>query len=298
MSGAATVEKALDVLFHLHAADAPQALGEIARALGLAKSSCHRLLATLAEREVVEQDDAGRYRPGLALLALGLGVQRREPVVELARTHLEAEADRLGETVFLVAARGGRLRVLDQCAGRGFLRAAPAIGDEIPSDVTAAGKIYHVHGAGDELRTAVGEAGPERAGHAALLAPEECEAIRRLGHAVNRDAWIEGLSVLAVPVWQRTFDGRDRLVAVLALASSSSRFDALGEDRIAAHLTAAAAAVSERLGVREGTRARRAPRPRARIDRDGPAREAGMDAGNERRRAPRDRQDQQQERAR
>ncbi|MEZ4334699.1 MAG: helix-turn-helix domain-containing protein [Myxococcota bacterium] len=238
MSGAATVDKALDVLFHLHAADTPLALGEIARALGLAKSSCHRLLATMVQREVVEQDEGGRYRPGLALLALGLGVQRREPVVELARPHLEAEADRLGETVFLVAARGGRLRVIDQCAGRGFLRAAPTIGDEIPADVTAAGKLYRAHAEAEGIDAA----GP--------IAPEEAQSIRRQGHAVNRDAWIEGLSVLAVPIWQRGFDRRDRLVAVMALAAASSRFDALGADRVAAHLTRAAEAVSERLGVR------------------------------------------------
>ncbi|MEZ4334988.1 MAG: hypothetical protein R3F35_24785 [Myxococcota bacterium] len=159
-------------------------------------------------------------------------------MVELARPHLEAEADRLGETVFLVAARGGRLRVIDQCAGRGFLRAAPTIGDEIPADVTAAGKLYRAHAAGEALEAA----GP--------IAPEEAEAIRRQGHAVNRDAWIEGLSVLAVPIWQRGFDGRDRLVAVMALAAASSRFDALGAERVAGHLGRAAAAVSECLGVR------------------------------------------------
>jgi IclR family transcriptional regulator, acetate operon repressor len=145
MAGAATVEKALDVLFHLHAAETAQGLGQIAGALGLAKSSCHRLLASLVEREVVEQDEGGRYRPGLALLALGLGAQRREPVVELARPALESEADELGETVFLVAARRGRLRVLDKCEGSGFLRAAPGIGDVIPGDVTAAGKLYAAH---------------------------------------------------------------------------------------------------------------------------------------------------------
>ena len=81
MAGAATVEKAIDVLFHLHGAESALGLGEIARALGLAKSSCHRLLASLAVRDLVEQDESGRYRPGLALLSLGLGVQRREPVV-------------------------------------------------------------------------------------------------------------------------------------------------------------------------------------------------------------------------
>mgnify|MGYP003823529491 CR=1 FL=1 len=227
MAGAATVEKALDVLFHLH--DAPGALGvsEIARALGLAKSSCHRLLAALVEREVVEQDEAGRYRPGLALLALGLGAQRREPVARLARPQLEAEAAALGETVFLVAERGGRLRVLDKCEGSGFLRAAPEVGDVIPEDVTAAGKLYRA----------------ER---------EDPEAARSLGYTVNRDAWIDGLSVLAVPIWQPGPDGRTVLAAVLALAAASPRFEALGEACVAARLQAAAEQVSARLGARSG----------------------------------------------
>ena len=85
MAGAATVEKALDVLFHLHDAGDPLGLTEIGRALELPKSSCHRLLASLVDREIVERDDRGRYRPGLALLSLGIGAQRREPVVLAAR---------------------------------------------------------------------------------------------------------------------------------------------------------------------------------------------------------------------
>ena len=64
MAGAATVEKALDVLFHLHDAAVPLGLSEIGRALDLPKSSCHRLLASLAKREMVERDEVGHYRPG------------------------------------------------------------------------------------------------------------------------------------------------------------------------------------------------------------------------------------------
>ena len=117
MAGAATVDKALDVLFHLHRAGAPVGLSEIGRSLALPKSSCHRLLSSLVDREVVARDEAGRYRPGLALLALGIGAQRAEPVVVAARPVLEAEARALGETVFLVGLRHGRLRVLDEVAG-------------------------------------------------------------------------------------------------------------------------------------------------------------------------------------
>ena len=248
MAGAATVEKALDVLFHLHGARSAQGLGEIARALGLAKSSCHRLLASLVQRQVVEQDEAGRYRPGLALLALGLGAQRREPVVDLARDCLEAEAAELGETVFLVAERRGQLRVLDKCEGNGFLRAAPGVGDVVPADVTAAGKLYRAY---------------REAGDREL--DLENDGILRRGYAVNRDAWIDGLSVLGVPIQQRTSDGRSKLAAVLALAAASPRFDAIGEARIAERLLAAAAEIAGRLGVPSQDLPRwRGPTPRAR----------------------------------
>lgn len=259
MAGAATVEKALDVLFHLHASPTAQGLGEIARALGLAKSSCHRLLASLVEREVVEQDDSGRYRPGLALLTLGLGAQRREPVVELARADLEAEAAELGETVFLVAERAGRLRVLDKCEGSGFLRAAPGVGDVIPSDVTAAGKLYRIFPGRSGPIAAVAATDSDATDVAGPDADLEEEAIRRQGYATNRDAWIDGLSVLAVPIWQRGLAGDARLAAVIALAAASPRFASLGERRIADRLGSAAARIGARLGLEPeaGSRVRR-----------------------------------------
>ena len=73
---------------------------------------------------------------------------------------------------------------------------------------------------------------------------------------MNRDAWIDGLSVLGVPIWQGSQAGGTRLAAVLALAAASTRFEAIGEARIASRLVAAAAAVGERLGVASGASAR------------------------------------------
>lgn len=238
MAGAATVDKALDVLFHLHEAGGAVGLTEIGRALDLPKSSCHRLLTSLVDREVVSRDDQGRYRPGLALLSLGIGAQRGEPVVAAARPILEEEARAFGETVFLVGLRHDRLRVLDKVEGSGFLRAAPGVGDVVPVGPTAAGKLYGVFG---DLPP-----GPE----AIRFEPGEAETIRRQGYALNRDAWIEGLSVLGVPVRQGPGAGARDLVAVMALASSSPRFDQLGEAEVAGRLLEAAARAGERLGGR------------------------------------------------
>jgi DNA-binding IclR family transcriptional regulator len=241
MAGAATVEKALDVLFFLH--DSGGALGpsEIGRALDLPRSSCHRLLTSLVEREIVDRDAAGRYRPGLALLSLGIGAQRREPVVQAARSALEEAAERFGETVFLVGLRHGRLRVLDRVEGPGFLRAAPGIGDVIPPGVTAAGQLYRVFGG---LREAT-----EGSLEGRLARPDAASAavIEELGYAVNRDAWIDGLSVLGVPVWQARGQRTREMVGVLALAASSPRFEGLGEGDVAASLLAASGRIAERL---------------------------------------------------
>jgi DNA-binding IclR family transcriptional regulator len=247
MAGAATVEKALDVLFHLHEAGTSLGLSEIGRALDLPKSSCHRLLTSLVDREVVERDDVGHYRPGLALLSLGIGAQGREPVVAAARPILEAEVTELGETVFVVGLRRGRLRVLEKLEGTGFLRAAPGVGDVIPSDVTAVGKLYRVFGSRAELGSDA----------AVALDPIEEEDVLRCGYALNRDAWIDGLSVLGVPIWQQEGGSARRLVATLALAAATARFDELSEGEIGRRLLAAAEKIAGRLGV-AGTARRRA----------------------------------------
>ena len=265
MAGAATVEKALDVLFHLHEAAVPLGLSEIGRALDLPKSSCHRLLASLAKREMVERDEVGHYRPGLALLSLGIGAQAREPVVRAARPILEVEATAFAETVFVVGRRRGRLIVLDKCEGTGFLRAAPGVGDVVPEDVTASGKLYRIF---DE-----GFAGARGVGRDPLvdsvMDAREQEDVRRCGYALNRDAWIDGLSVLAVPIWQAEGKGEQRIVATLALAAASARFDAIGEEAVAERLLAAAGEIGGRLGSSNGRFGRERASMRRRGDENG-----------------------------
>ncbi len=120
MDALTSLDKAIDVLEHLHDAGAPRGITEIANALGVPKSSAHRLLKTLVRRGFAEQDAAGRYHSGPALIALGLGALDREPIAALARPVLESEAASLGETVFLTAPRGREIVVLDKAEGQGL----------------------------------------------------------------------------------------------------------------------------------------------------------------------------------
>lgn len=229
MDGTTSVEKALDVLLHLHGAGTLGVTG-IAHGLALPKSTTHRLLGALARRGLVEQDEEGRYRTGLRLVALGLGVLDREPVVAAARPLLEAEARASGESLFLAAARSGRIVVLDKVEGTGFLRAAPRVGEEVPVASTATGRL-HLALAPDSV---AGAAAP-RGGAARRMRAQELARIRRSGWARSRNEWIPGLAVVAAPVWTR-----GQLVAAVALAAPAVRLPVAHEARIARRLQRAA----------------------------------------------------------
>ena len=57
MQSLSTVEKAIDLLFHLHAEAAPRGVTAVGKALDLPKSSAHRLLSTLARRGLLERNE-------------------------------------------------------------------------------------------------------------------------------------------------------------------------------------------------------------------------------------------------
>ena len=242
MEAQGTVEKAMDVLFHLHESAGAQGVTAVGRALGLPKSSAHRLLTSLGRRGLVERDDRGRYLPGMALVALGLGVLEAQPIVIAARHELELGAREIGETFFLVAARAGQLTVLAKAEGSGFLRASPRVGSTVPVHVTAVGKLW--------LAFDPETLEPLSADPASVDAPpmrgaefeRETERTRRNGFAENRDEWIEGLSAVAAPVF-----AFGRLAAAVAVAVPTPRMGALGADRLASRVSEAAERIAARL---------------------------------------------------
>lgn len=236
MEQATAIDKALDVLFHLHARAEPQGVSEIGRALGLPKSSAHRLLAALRRRDMVERDDLGRYKPGVALLGLALGMLEREPLVAAAHPILEQQARAFGETFFLVAARGGRLCVLDKAEGTGVLRISPQVGGSVPVHASAVGKLFLAY-APEVVR--LESPLPRYTRHTVVSARRlgrEVQAARVAGHAQSRSEWIEGLSVYAAPV----FAG-ERMLAAVCAAVPSTRVPRLDEREALQRVTEAAA---------------------------------------------------------
>ncbi|HET9947304.1 MAG TPA: IclR family transcriptional regulator [Longimicrobiales bacterium] len=238
---ATAVDKALDVLFYLHEEREPRALGEIGRALSLPKSTTHRLLAALRRRALVEKDEGGRYQPGLGVLALAGSLLDRDPLVAAAHPILTQEAARLGETCFLVAARGGRLLVLEKAEGTGVLRVSPPIGSEIPARATAVGKVYLAH-APHLLAPEEATRYTERTIVDAERLAAEIACARARGYALNQEEWIEGLGVVAAPIL-----AGGSIAGAVCTAMSSNRFEAIDVDAVGRSLIAAAGRIATRM---------------------------------------------------
>ena len=240
-----TIEKALDVLYHLHGGPDGRGVSEIGRALGLPKSSAHRLLAALGRRGLVERDRDGRYRPGIALVALGLGVLEREPLVAAVHPLLEEVARESGETAFLTVARAGRIVALDKVEGSGFLRAAPRVGSEAPVHATAVGKLQLAFApdAVELPKEPWPRFTPSTPSGWKAFAPE-VERARKKGWAENREEWIPGVTVVAVP-----FFLAGRMVASIAIAGPSSRLTPGRSPAIAKEILTAARRHASRLDL-------------------------------------------------
>lgn len=242
-TGADAIHRALDVLFYV--AGSPKRIGvtDVGRGLGLPKSTVHRLLGVLCERGLLERDGSGTYQPGAALVGLGLRALRDDPLIGAVRPELGSLATELGETAFLVAARGRELRVLDKVEGSGLLRVAPTLGSTVPVHATAAGRLYLAL-APDQLDAPPGRL-PRHTGRTPSRRKDLADAVARAGERgwdANVDEWIDGMAVVSAPVMPGGV-----LAGVIALAGATPRMDALGIETVAERAREAADRASRRL---------------------------------------------------
>ena len=83
------LQRGLQVLEILGAADEPMSLSMIAQQLGLSRSSAFRVVYTLRQMDFLkEADQKSTYTLGSRVLNLGFAYLHQQPITELARKHL------------------------------------------------------------------------------------------------------------------------------------------------------------------------------------------------------------------
>lgn len=139
-NGVQSVERIFALIEQLAAHPTGASLQRLAQDTGLAKSTVHRLLASLVGLGYVSQDEnAGRYRLTLKMFELSSGIVNSMDIMGVAKAHLERLAQRTGEAVHLVI-RDGQDIVYIYKTESGPMRMSSRVGLRSPLYCTGVGK--------------------------------------------------------------------------------------------------------------------------------------------------------------
>lgn len=199
--GLRSVGTALDVL-ECFAVDATLGVSDVARRLGVAKSTAHRVLTTLAGRGFVEQDANGSYRLGLHLYELGMLSHARNGLRHVALPVMCAVAEQTGHTVNLGVPDGADVVYVERIESMDGIRILGHSGRRQPAHCTSSGMVISAFNPTvDHDRREAGF--PPRARGTIRRVEDWDEAlveVRRTGHAVLHSGSFGDASSVAVPI--------------------------------------------------------------------------------------------------
>ena len=196
---------------------------EVACELGIGKSTAHRLLMTLVAEDFATRDPVHRrYHAGRALVGAGLALLGDFDVRKRASKPMRQLTERTGETTKLLFLEGPFARVIEVAEAEQSLHIGGSVGELLPANATAGGKLLLCHETEEELRARFGRRLPAITDDTITDWDElmvELAAIRKRGWAASLGESSPGVSGLAVPVQGRSVP----TVAVLTLAAPTAR---------------------------------------------------------------------------
>ncbi|MBA2559250.1 MAG: IclR family transcriptional regulator [Propionibacteriales bacterium] len=252
-AGAATstvqsVDRAITIL-EILARSGDVGVTELAKELGVHKSTAFRLVSALERRDLVEQNTGrGKYRLGPGILRLAGASTSRLDLVQESRAVSRALAQRTGETVNLAVLSDGAALYMDQVAGSSALQPHNWVGQRIPLHATSNGKVLLSGLERSELdvQVPVLKAYTDRTITSLDALERVLDEVRATGHAVAMDELEIGLTAVAAPV--RNVHGE--VVASMSISGPTFRLEARRIPQLVEDVMVAAHEVSRRLGWR------------------------------------------------
>jgi DNA-binding IclR family transcriptional regulator len=222
------IEKASEVIDCLGLAGEPVTLAHVRSALGMPKSSTHRLLSDLAAQGIVRRTHDGRYSLGPRLLYWGEAAAQTFDLRTVAEPTMRALRDRLGESVHLYIREEDTRICIAAVEARHELRPFIQLGRPLPLRLGAAGKVLLAFADAsiqqEELRRAASD--PERRPNApGVDLGRQLERIRADGWATSVGEREDGVAAVAT----RVVDSVGRVVAALGVSGPTTR---LATDRL------------------------------------------------------------------
>jgi DNA-binding IclR family transcriptional regulator len=242
-----SVQNAIAVLRVLAGAGKSVSLSELARRIGLSKTSTLHLLRTLELERFVAKDDTGRYHLSWGAYEIGSAVARSVDLTRVARFHLDRLAELTGEAALLAIAEGPSVLYLDRGQSDESFNMIANVGRRSPLHTNASGKLLLAHM--DPVECEAILAGGLRARTSATIVElpallAELATIRVRGYATCWQEQEPGLNSIAAPL--RDYTGH--VCAALTIAGPSVRITRRAVRRLAGLVLHEAAEITESLG--------------------------------------------------
>lgn len=210
-----SVAAALDVL-DCFADDVELGVSDIARRLGIAKSTAHRLLTSLRSRGLAERNpETGQYRLGVHLFELGQLAQERMRLRQAALPLLEELRHTSQSTVHLAIAGGADVLYVERLETLRALQIMNSVPRRLPAHATSSGKAIAAYDAELAQRRRMAGFPPLTPSTIRTVADWDrtLELVRRRGVAVNLGEARVGACSVAAPV----LDASGKAVAAISL---------------------------------------------------------------------------------
>jgi IclR family acetate operon transcriptional repressor len=246
-----SVDRAVAIL-DLLAREGWRAGAEVARELGVHRSTALRLLGTLERHALVERDPrTAKYRLGRRLPQLASVVTGELDLRSLARPVCDDLAEATGETVTLDVLEGDEIVPIEQSTASTAFVSVNWLGRRTPVHCTASGKVILAFGADPIRRRLLARPLAPRTPKS-IVDPHELQeqlaAAREAGFARTFEELEVGLDAIASPVFST--DGE--VVGAIDVSGPAHRFTASGGPDLVGLTREAAADLSRRLGYRVG----------------------------------------------
>ncbi len=243
-----SVTNAARILKEFGKGDKEIGVSELARRLGLGKSSTHRLVHTLTVERLLDQNpQTGLYRLAVTMHQLGSQVQEAADLHTAANPVVEQLRNLTKETVQIAVLDGRHVVYVVRRESPQTVRLFGRVGHRNHAHCTSTGKVLLAGLPRDELDVLL--AGWRLARrtpytittHAALL--DELDTVRERGWADNINESEVGVASVAAPIRDAT-----GVVAAVSIAGPIQRLEAPALHRHVRPVVEAAAAISRRLG--------------------------------------------------
>jgi len=254
---APAVDRTLDIIEFLSENPGSFGINELARRLSFPVNSAFRVLKRLEERGYVEADPESQgFRLSSKLFSLGMKLHSSFELRKVSRPHLEALAERAGETVQIHVPKGLAMLVLDCVFPRRpyYLHVEP--GSLLQWHADAFGKAvfaFSKEGSDESLKAMKLKPLTDRTLTDWRSLRDELAEARETGFAYDREEYTRGIYCVGSPVFNALGDA----VAAIGVTGLSSRPWEGGEESLKAAILLCASEISKSLGYEGDFFARR-----------------------------------------